>query len=262
MHFWIDKRSQACGYNGRHRIPASLSSGRRRRSKPIVTPVHRLQSESGTGQHVRRPHQHVSHSRNNTNHTCLTPVITNGAVPTPVTRPPHSAELDSGVYLDGPIDGAIDTAQHAQLMRLGGLIKYGMWASFILTTLSVAATKYYVDHQGTFEILLLCTLGVLSLGLLVSCILSVCRTKTAQHYMNAQATTQRSGIEIEIPEPLPHREEVILTVNNSSPQNAVMVNVAPEVEQPPPPYHIAILLPPKETCPEDIPPPCYENAVR
>lgn len=27
MHFWIDKRSQSCGYNGRQRIPASLSSG-------------------------------------------------------------------------------------------------------------------------------------------------------------------------------------------------------------------------------------------
>lgn len=110
-----------------------------------------------------------------------------------VTRPAHSAELDSCVYLEGPVDGAIDTAQHAQLMRLGGLIKYGMWASFGLTTLSVAATKFYVDHQGTFEILLLCTLGVLSLGLLVSCILSVCRTKTAHQFINAQAMPQRTG---------------------------------------------------------------------
>lgn len=28
MHFWIDKRSQACGFNGRHGVPASLASGK------------------------------------------------------------------------------------------------------------------------------------------------------------------------------------------------------------------------------------------
>ena len=53
MHFWIDKRSQACGFSGRHRVPASLSAAgcgqqhrrqrRRSRAKPMVTPVHRFQ---------------------------------------------------------------------------------------------------------------------------------------------------------------------------------------------------------------------------
>lgn len=53
MHFWIDKRSQTCGFSGRHRVPASLSAAgcgqhqrrqrRRSRAKPMVTPVHRFQ---------------------------------------------------------------------------------------------------------------------------------------------------------------------------------------------------------------------------
>lgn len=62
-------------------------------------------------------------------------------------RPTSSPELDAPVYLDAPLEGTIDTVPHAQLMRLGGLTKYGMWASFGLTTISVAATKFYVDHQ-------------------------------------------------------------------------------------------------------------------
>lgn len=27
MHFWIDKRSQTCGFSGRHRVPSSISTG-------------------------------------------------------------------------------------------------------------------------------------------------------------------------------------------------------------------------------------------
>ena len=53
MHFWIDKRSQTCGFSGRHRVPASLSAAgcgqhqrrqrRLSRAKPMVTPLHRFQ---------------------------------------------------------------------------------------------------------------------------------------------------------------------------------------------------------------------------
>lgn len=63
------------------------------------------------------------------------------------SRPAPPQELEAPVYLDAPLEGAIDSVPHAHLMRLGGLTKYGMWASFGLTTVSVAATKFYVDHQ-------------------------------------------------------------------------------------------------------------------
>lgn len=62
MHFWIDKRSQACGYNGRARVAASLSSGssfgfsqpRRFRGKSMVTPIHRYPTVECTRPHLYR----------------------------------------------------------------------------------------------------------------------------------------------------------------------------------------------------------------
>lgn len=32
MHFWIDKRSQTCGFNGRYQVPPSIS-GKNLRNK-------------------------------------------------------------------------------------------------------------------------------------------------------------------------------------------------------------------------------------
>ena len=63
------------------------------------------------------------------------------------SRQPPTPELEAPIYLNAPLDNALNSVPHAQLMRLGGLTKYGMWASFGLTTVSVAATKFYVDHR-------------------------------------------------------------------------------------------------------------------
>lgn len=157
----------------------------------MVTPVHRFQAIGSVtirAGSARRARQQPPHSRPpSLHHLCLTPVISNGQQS--ASRPPHPTE-----EAEVPLEGSIDTAQHAQLMRLGGRIKYGMWASFALTTLSVAATKFYVDHQGTgVEVLMLCALGILTLGLLLSCVLSVCRAKTAQRFIQSQAEQQRTG---------------------------------------------------------------------
>lgn len=64
-----------------------------------------------------------------------------------MTTTPQSNEIDSSIYIDATADGNVDTGQHSQLMRLGGLIKYGMWASFGLITVSVAVTKFFISHQ-------------------------------------------------------------------------------------------------------------------
>jgi hypothetical protein len=95
MHFWIDKRSQGCGFSGRHLVPPSLSGkgrdiyfslkiaggrvlqrlssgyGRNQRflcggfhPKPMVTPVHRFQSiESVANNGVRYARSPGYHSR-------------------------------------------------------------------------------------------------------------------------------------------------------------------------------------------------------
>ena len=91
MHFWIDKRSQTCGFSGRHRVPASLSAAgcgqtqrrqrRRSRGKPMVTPVHRFQpiecvgggigGQHGTRRNLHH-HQALQHHHHHRQiHNCL-----------------------------------------------------------------------------------------------------------------------------------------------------------------------------------------------
>lgn len=76
MHFWIDKRSQACIYSGRNRIAASLgtngnnfglSQPRRipRVTKSMVTPIHRFPTVECTRQHNYRQQQQPQHSPSN-----------------------------------------------------------------------------------------------------------------------------------------------------------------------------------------------------
>ncbi|KAK6624958.1 hypothetical protein RUM43_005249 [Polyplax serrata] len=270
MHFWIDKRSQTYGFNDRRGIPASLASGRRRKS--LVAPVHRLQAvESATVSHqIRRNYQQsVSQPRsiNPQGSQCqTTTILSNSTESTSVSispRPSSSQELDPGIsYLEAPHEVSSDIVPHAQLMRLGGLTKYGMWASFGLTTISVAATKFYVDHQGTFEILLLCTLVVLSAGLLVSCILTLCKQSTsASQFVSVESTAGQPRQPRTMGTDISEGDIFIDPLTTSiSRQSTMEARNSHEVELPPPPYDIAILLPVKGCA--DYPPPSYENAVR
>lgn len=71
------------------------------------------------------------------------------------------------------------------------------------------------------------------------------------------------AIEMEIPEVTPQRDMVITPITTSSLQQSTLeVRLNRDLEQPPPPYHIAILLPVKENICTEFPPPTYENAVR
>lgn len=68
MHFWIDKRSQSCGF-GRARVAASLSGTgigfghhpRRMGGKSMLTPIHRFPAVDCR---PYRPHREVSHQNN------------------------------------------------------------------------------------------------------------------------------------------------------------------------------------------------------
>ncbi|EEB12381.1 hypothetical protein Phum_PHUM174970 [Pediculus humanus corporis] len=203
----------------------------------MITPVHRFQGIDNTtitNHQSRRPYvqpmtlQRVASNQNN---QCQSQSLGDSVNEPATSRQPPTPELEAPIYLNAPLDNALNSVPHAQLMRLGGLTKYGMWASFGLTTVS-----------GTFEILLLCTLGVLSVGLLVSCLLTVL---------------------IEIPEVMPQREMIITPVTaNLSQQSTIESRSNHDLEQPPPPYEIAILLPNKKHNFVDYPPPTYENAIR
>lgn len=68
MHFWIDKRSQSCGF-GRARVAASLSGTgigfghhpRRMGGKSMLTPIHRFPAVDCR---PYRPHRETSHQNN------------------------------------------------------------------------------------------------------------------------------------------------------------------------------------------------------
>uniref|UniRef100_A0A1B6CB06 Uncharacterized protein n=2 Tax=Clastoptera arizonana TaxID=38151 RepID=A0A1B6CB06_9HEMI len=261
MHFWIDKRSQTCGFSGRHRVPSSISAsgggGRRwRGAKPMVTPVHRFQPiECVAGQYAH------SHTRRPTRHPYLTPVcppyrvdsVVNG-VNLEIEVRANAAELDSSVFIDLPVEGLPSVAAHIQPPQLEpvGKVKCGMWASFALATVFVAGAKFYFDHQGTgLEILVFSTLMIVFL--LAACSVSLCRSKATRDLLSAAVTV--SNQTPAHPPPIPTLQ-IIQTTNI----DGTSQQVPPHIEPPPPPYHIAILLP-QQINQEEVPPPSYDKAV-
>lgn len=70
MHFWIDKRSQSCGF-GRARVAASLSGGgigfghhpRRIGGKSMVTPLHRVPQSVDSRPHNNRQQHQQQHQQ-------------------------------------------------------------------------------------------------------------------------------------------------------------------------------------------------------
>jgi len=73
-----------------------------------------------------------------------------------------------------------------------------------------------------------------------------------------------TAADLELANQMARREEVILEIHNPPvPVVAVtpVVNVSSVPEQPPPPYHVAILLPPKQSDADELPPPTYDKAI-
>lgn len=75
MHFWIDKRSQSCGF-GRARVAASLSGSgfdfghppRRIGGKSLVAPIHRFQPVD-CRPYLNRQNHHSHHSNSNSSNS-------------------------------------------------------------------------------------------------------------------------------------------------------------------------------------------------
>ncbi|XP_063220816.1 uncharacterized protein LOC134530133 [Bacillus rossius redtenbacheri] len=226
MHFWIDKRSQACGFSGRHRVPAPLCAQHRRRSrrprgKPMVTPVHRFQPIecTGGGQHGRRAARQLHAS---------------AGLAGPAAPGARASELDSSVFLDVPLEDNANAPPRAPQLLPVGRLKCGMWATFALASVFVAGAKFYFNHQGAgLEVLVFCALLVALL--LAGCTALLCRARTTP------APVPPPAVPAPVPAPV-----------------LAPVPPAPPPELPPPPYHVAVLLPAQ---PEDAPPPPYDKAV-
>lgn len=303
MHFWIDKRSQTCGFSGRHRVPSSISGGggggfghraapafgvsglcslstarnchSQAHVKLMVTPVHRFQSiESVAGNRAQSHHQHAHHQRSHhqpqpaPRHATLVSSSSGGAAPHHSSSVPVSGSLvqdvdvGAGVYIEHP-----QLLQVPQVPTAAGKLKCGMWASFAIVTVFMVGAKFYFNNQSTgMEVLIFCSLLVVVL--FAGCTVSLCEAVSGPQPPLS-------------PPPLPPS----LAVAAAAPQATASVPSVEELRlaadptplelcaQPPPPYHIAVLLP-QHAPPQmprsrhiiapddsDSPPPSYDKAV-
>ncbi|XP_022916217.1 uncharacterized protein [Onthophagus taurus] len=263
MHFWIDKRSQGCvRFNGGHIIRPYIAGFRRGASysgvypKLMVTPVHRFQSiesvaNAGRRNQNRGPGYYHARFIERTRGEQID-VPSNGEIhPCPV--------IEENLTQGNALNRSNDVLSHSSsaLPRetsSTAKIKCGVWAFFAIITFFIALAKFYFHGANMgMEALAFCALLVfiLLVGGLVSLYEAV--TSCPLHGQNsAQVSNEQNEI---------HEESSQVHVPNDVP---VLVNPA---EMPPPPYHIAIMLPTQDVneslqiIRRDSPPPTYEKAV-
>uniref|UniRef100_A0A1B0GQE8 Uncharacterized protein n=1 Tax=Phlebotomus papatasi TaxID=29031 RepID=A0A1B0GQE8_PHLPP len=214
MHFWIDKRSQACGF-GRARVAASLSGTgfgyhpRRPRTKSMVTPVHRFPSiqapptapprHQRQGNHNHHHHHHHHHHSQQQQQQGQQPHaihesnchLSVASLPHMYSSgPSHSLDLEHGSLGLGAQSESNtgpqlllgnDTRAATESQLLPAHLKCGMWASLALATVFVAGAKFYFDHQGSgLEVLIFCAFS--ATFFLAACTVSLCRRSRDMHF--------------------------------------------------------------------------------
>ncbi|XP_062562931.1 uncharacterized protein LOC134226281 [Armigeres subalbatus] len=333
MHFWIDKRSQACGF-GRARVAASLSGGgglgfghpRRIPRKSMVTPIHRFQTVDCTRPHLYRHQQQQQAQSQNSNHhqhynqqqqqqhhqtsnnqshiqhhqaqlhssghynqhnSIVPPSSHHSQVLSQNHQPHHQAQQANSFHVPVGVNhiysnsssqpNAIEIDQSSVTIGIGTLnqhvphvghdaqllpahLKCGMWASLALATVFVAGAKFYFDHQGTgLEVLIFCAFS--ATFFLAACTVSLCRRpRDLQMPGNNVISETISNGE---PSSLQHNPD-LMSSTPSTMLNGSVGGAQPNtlgVLAPPPPYHIAILLPESTKETDETPPPSYDKIV-
>ncbi|XP_055313607.1 uncharacterized protein LOC129574947 isoform X2 [Sitodiplosis mosellana] len=277
MHFWIDKRSQACGF-GRARAGFGYDFYHPpRRNKSMLTPVHRFPNvdcRNVNRPNVHRPnvhrsnhhqehHQHhtsrahheiQTHAEVNTQHSYGEPAdysviqqyqshlpieLEQGTLGLNAIRPSNEILTDDRATLSVNVADAVNSTD-SQI--LPSHLKCGMWASLALATVFLAA------FQGSgLEILIFCAFS--ATFFVAACTVSLCRRPNNNSFnLNIPApqlsavTTNVNDIEIaHLDQHEPHVPNVIDPI------------------APPPPYHIAILNDNPKI--DDSPPPSYDKLI-
>ncbi|XP_055530392.1 uncharacterized protein LOC129721635 [Wyeomyia smithii] len=149
--------------------------------------------------------------------------------------------------------------QDAQL--LPAHLKCGMWASLALATVFVAGAKFYFDHQGTgLEVLIFCAFS--ATFFLAACTVSLCRRPRdlqisannviSETISNGEQNSLQNNPDLVNSHPSPLLNG---SAGGTNPQNSLALLA------PPPPYHIAILLPESTKETDETPPPSYDKIV-
>ncbi|XP_044252955.1 uncharacterized protein LOC123003945 [Tribolium madens] len=241
MHFWIDKRSQGCGFSGYGRSQRFMCGGFY--PKPMVTPVHRFQSiESVANSGLRYARSSGYHSRAPLH--CQPSVHYNGAA----TSVRNNSQM--GRSLEIITTGQIHTPTPRRHGTPTAKFKCGVWVFFAIVTFFLAGAKYYFHGVNIgMEAFAFCSLLVIILiiGGLVSLYEAITATANAPQEENVAVA------------PVTDQEDT----HNQVPSSLMPPAAA---ELPPPPYHIAIMLPSQNDTESvqiirDSPPPSYEKAV-
>ncbi|XP_052873067.1 uncharacterized protein LOC128278381 [Anopheles cruzii] len=183
------------------------------------------------------------------------------------------AEIEQG----GSNLGIAAIAQHAQpqigqdAQLLPAHLKCGMWASLALATVFVAGAKFYFDHQGTgLEVLIFCAFS--ATFFLAACTVSLWRRPRelqipgnnviSETISNAEQSSLQNNPELMSSNPSPLLNGSVGGgisggLNVGGHQHASLASIV----APPPPYHIAILLPETSKDMDETPPPSYDKIV-
>ncbi|KAK9739301.1 hypothetical protein QE152_g9144 [Popillia japonica] len=258
MHFWIDKRSQGCGFNGRYLVPPSISGSRRRAGfcagtypKLMVTPVHRFQvlgGSEGFGRRVRTPsyrnhprffiHRPSSCQQDNAsnNHNSTNPNVVSSVEQVNIAR---------SVTLLPSRDNVSVTPRSINTPTTG--LKCGVWAFFAMVTFFIAGAKFYF-HGGTIGMEALAFCSFLILILIIGGLVSLYETVTSSRRMNqnAQISVQISTSSRRMNQNAQISVQISNDQNESSeePSSQVPNSISPlnATEVSPPPYHVAIII--------------------
>ncbi|XP_043577843.1 uncharacterized protein LOC122565687 isoform X2 [Bombus pyrosoma] len=238
MHFWINKPAgRYYGFTGRRYPATPLPKTRLNQSRynadlrQMVTPLHRFQNLNAMG--------NTAGPIGSTQHLQLNNISNN------VTTAGNNQLILSNTTSNGTNRSFLDFSEFNDAELASYRLRCGVSITFVLATGFVAAAKFYFSDRGQgIEILVFW--GLLTLLLLFSCLYSIlcCR-----HHHNSHEEHQI-------------QEERIASVTGTTPiPNENIRPISVVRQNPPPPYHIAILIP-SNNLPEEAPPPSYDKIMR
>ncbi|KAL0117448.1 hypothetical protein PUN28_010349 [Cardiocondyla obscurior] len=296
MHFWINKPAgRYYGFTGR-RYPATPVPKSRNQCRcggdlrQMVTPVHRFQGLAGnltTGNASPAGPSNVNNScrsivgrstctrihNENRHHgsssLSAAQLVQLNNIPNNVTDASNNQLILSNTTAANGAErnrslltGSVFELREAELA--GFRLRCGIWSTFALATVFVAAAKFYFGYRGPgLEILVFCGLLILLLSACLYSIFCKYHNHRESHYHHGGRSEHNTRMQ----------EDHIVTLTNASNIGDSIVNRATTVpttttvrQPPPPPYHIAILIPPPSPPPlvasDEAPPPSYDKVMR
>lgn len=274
MHFWIDKRSPFGPCIGPNRSLAGFNHQRRLRSKSMVTPIksyhhnrqHHQVSEQQHHNSAQSSH-HPTPMDSSTSSSSSSPIPSQTAYRMPVIHSvyrhntmtladvnvtpanPHNADNLSIITDDLP-----RTSEHNQFQPI--YLKFGI--SVALATI-LLTLKLYFDHQMT-SVQFISFAAIAILFLMLTCVVALLRRQKQLPPINEQRNQQQQP-------PATFQSPAVPSATNSINYESIIAQRPQQIMMglgPPPPYHIAILLPDNAKMDaskmhDESPPPTYDK---